>query len=70
MKRAKFLFYKELKDGQYIVETGLSKTKAQKLYKEALKDFGYTVSGCGWEQVMEPLTLSQQIKFQKGGINP
>ena len=68
MMKNKFLFYKELYDGTYIVETNLSKTKAERLYKEALKSFGVDIKATGWEQVLEPLSLSQQIKFKKGGL--
>ena len=63
-----FIFFKELVDGQYIVMKSLSKTKARSLYNEALKDFGDVVRACGWEQALEPLSLSQQIKFKKAGI--
>ncbi len=63
-----FMFYKELVDGQYIVVSNISKTKAKRLYDEALKDFGDVVRGCGWELMLEPLTLSQQVKLKKGGI--
>ena len=69
MMKNKFLFYKELYDGTYIVETNLSKTKAERLYKEALKSFGVDIKATGWEQVLEPLSLSQQIKFKKGGLS-
>ena len=55
-------------DGEYIVIDKLSKTKAERLYKETLKNFPATVKGCGWEEVLEPLSLSQQIKFKKGGM--
>ncbi len=63
-----YLFYKEMANGDYVVLNNLSKTKAERLYKEALKSFGSDIKGCGWEQVLEPLSLSQQIKFKKGGI--
>jgi hypothetical protein len=63
-----FLFYKELVDGQYIVEANISKTRAMKLYKEALKDFGDVVRGTGWEQLQDPILLSQENKLKKGGL--
>lgn len=64
-----FMFYKELVDGQYIVVSNISKTRAKRLYDEALKDFGDVVRGCGWEQMLEPLSLSQEKKFKKAGIS-
>ncbi len=63
-----FLFYKEYKDGRYYVESDISMTRAKKLYKEALKDFGYDITSTGWEQLQEPLMPSQVVKLKKGGV--
>ena len=60
------MFYKEFLDGTYVVVENLSKVKAKRLYKEALNDWtDLELKGCGWEEVQNPLSLSQQIKFKK-----
>lgn len=63
--RNKFLFYKEYHDGSYFVLDNLSKTKAKSLYNQTLKDWDLELKGCGWEEVQEPLTIQQQIKYKK-----
>lgn len=68
MMKNKFLFYKEYHDGTYVVVDNLTRTKAKSLYNAALKDWGdLELKGCGWEEVQNPLTLSQQIKYKKSG---
>ena len=64
-----FLFYKEFHDGSMVVIDNLSKTKASRLYKEALEDWSdLELKGCGWEEKLEPLSLSQEIKYKKSGL--
>jgi len=62
----KFLFYKELSNGEYIVVNDLSQSKAKRLYNQALKDINVVSSG--WELIRAPLSLSNVLKLKKGNL--
>jgi hypothetical protein len=62
----KFLFYKELSNGEYIVVNDLSQSKAKRLYNQALKDVNVVSSG--WELIRAPLSLSNVLKLKKGNL--
>ena len=65
-----FAFYVEYKDGTAKVQSGLTRIGAKRKYNAFVRSAEYndTVKCWGWEEVLEPLTLNQQIRAKKAEL--
>ena len=62
-----FAFYVEFKDGTAKVQSGLTRIGAKRKCTKFIRSAEYndSVKCWGWEEVSEPLTLTQQIRAKK-----
>jgi hypothetical protein len=63
-----YAFYIEYKDGTVTIQDGLTKIGAKRKYNAFIRSAEYDdkmVLCWGWEQMQQPLTLSQQIRAKK-----